>query len=78
MKKFAVKEANLFPIQVEFERTRSNDNGDSETKTVKRTLFGRNNGYPQKKVMTFNRNNENFLFYVNYGDMDFVNEEFLA
>ena len=45
---------------------------------MKRTLFGRNNPYPQKKVMTFNRNNDDFVFYVNYADLDFVDEEFLA
>lgn len=27
------------------------------------------NPYPQKKVLTFNKHNEDFNFYVNYGNM---------
>ena len=55
--------------------TRSED-GDSEvTKTVKRTLFQRGNGYPQKKVLTFNRYSEDFPFEVFYGELDFLSPE---
>ena len=56
---------------------RFNENGETETKMVKRTLFGRNNAYPQKKVMTFNKHTDDFTFYVNYGDMEYLSEEFL-
>lgn len=38
-------------------------------KIVRRTLFPVMNPYPQKKVLTFNKHNEDFTFYVNYGNM---------
>ncbi|XP_006821428.1 hypoxia up-regulated protein 1-like [Saccoglossus kowalevskii] len=77
VKKFVVKDANLYPIEVEFERSAINDEGVEFQKTVKRTLFGRNNPYPQKKVMTFNKHTDDFAFSVNYGDLSFVNEDYL-
>lgn len=49
VKKFVVKDASLFPIQVVF--AREGDSGN--TRLVKRTLFGAMNSYPQKKVITF-------------------------
>ncbi|RWS23415.1 Heat shock protein 70: conserved site-containing protein-like protein, partial [Leptotrombidium deliense] len=45
VKTFHVKEANIYPIQVEFTRTES----EQPNKLVQRTLFTRNNLYPQKK-----------------------------
>lgn len=36
---------------------------------MRRTLFPAMNPYPQKKVLTFNKHNEDFTFYVNYGNM---------
>ncbi|KAK2147196.1 hypothetical protein LSH36_564g01052 [Paralvinella palmiformis] len=77
VKKFAIKDANLFPIQVEFERARSGDDNGDSSKLVKRLLFGRMNPFPQKKVMTFSKQNKDFSFAVNYGDLSFLNEEFL-
>jgi hypothetical protein len=44
-----------------------------EMKTVRRTLFHRNNVVPQKKVMTFNKNTDDFKFAVSYGDVTFLN-----
>ena len=74
VKKFAIKDATVFPIQVEFERQRTEDDGAVTTKTIKRTLFGRMNPYPQKKVMTFNKNVKDFDFAVNYGDLNFLSD----
>ena len=63
-------------LQVSFSRvTRSEDGSDEVTKTVKRTLFQRGNGYPQKKVLTFNRYSEDFPFQVFYGELDFLSQE---
>ena len=63
-------------LQVSFSRvTRSEDGVDEVTKTVKRTLFQRGNGYPQKKVLTFNRYSEDFPFQVFYGELDFLSRE---
>lgn len=64
--KFIVKEAVLFPIQVTFER----EGASGDTKLVKRNLFTAFGSYPQKKVITFNKNTQDFTFEVNYGDMD--------
>lgn len=62
MKTFHVKDWNQFQINVDFER--EDENG--QRKTISRTLFGRGNSYPQKKVITFNKNQKNFDFFVNY------------
>ncbi|XP_068237926.1 hypoxia up-regulated protein 1-like [Palaemon carinicauda] len=70
VKKFHVKEAVLFPIEVDFDRQIENEDGTTAVKTVKRSLFALGNGYPQKKVMTFNKHTTDFSFYVNYGDLD--------
>lgn len=36
------------------------------------------NPYPQKKVLTFNKHNEDFIFYVNYGNMSSLPESEVA
>lgn len=64
--KFIVKEAVLFPIQVTFER----EGNKGDMKLVKRSLFNAFGSYPQKKVITFNKNTEDFAFDVNYADLD--------
>lgn len=77
VKLFQVKEASLFPIQVDFSRDIDTD-GVKSTKVVRRVLFNRNNLYPQKKVMTFSRYTSDFDFDVNYGDLSFLPNEELA
>ena len=58
-------------IQVSFQRTLFGEDGEEDTiKTVRRTLFGRANPFPQKKVMTFNRHTEDFNFNVAYNDIE--------
>lgn len=70
VKKFVIKDAVLFPIQVVFEKE-----GESGNKRpVLRTLFGHMNMYPQKKVITFNKHKEDFDFVVNYADLEFLSE----
>lgn len=49
--------------------------GVSATKTVQRILFGPNNPYPQKKVMTFNKMTQDFTFTVAYTGLDQLGEE---
>lgn len=80
VKKFHVKEAALLPIEVDFDRQIENEDGSIAIKTVKRSLFALGNGYPQKKVMTFNKHTTDFSFYVNYGDLDHLpkNEKMAA
>ncbi|CAF1101794.1 unnamed protein product [Adineta ricciae] len=70
VKKFLIKDANQYPINVQFERhTDSSTSESSEQKMVDRTLFNRNNLYPNRKVMTFNRHTDDFSFDVHYGDV---------
>uniref|UniRef100_A0A224XE47 Hypoxia up-regulated protein 1 n=1 Tax=Panstrongylus lignarius TaxID=156445 RepID=A0A224XE47_9HEMI len=68
VKKFITKDGVLFPIQVTFERE-----VESGTRLMKRTLFGLMNPYPQKKILTFNKNLSDFDFNVGYGELDHLN-----
>ncbi|XP_014255771.1 hypoxia up-regulated protein 1 isoform X2 [Cimex lectularius] len=71
VKKFVTRDATLFPVQVTFERE-----GDSGApKQMKRTLFGLMNPYPQKKILTFNKNLTDFEFHVVYGDIEYLGEK---
>lgn len=62
-----VRDAVLLPIQVVFSRQ-----AEGGEKTVKRTLFGPMNAYPQKKVITFNKHTDDFTFNVNYAELDHI------
>lgn len=72
VKKFHVKEAIVFPIEVDFERQIENEDGSTSTKVVKRSLFALGNSYPQKKVMTFNKHVADFNFSVNYAENEYL------
>jgi len=79
VKKFLVKDANVFPIEVEFERAVITEEGEetaTETpgKIVRRVLFTRHNSYPQKKVLTFPKHRKDFEVRVNYGDISFLDD----
>ncbi|CAH1263019.1 HYOU1 [Branchiostoma lanceolatum] len=75
VKKFVIKDAALYPIEVDFSRPIKNEDGSEGVKVVRRTLFNRMNPFPQKKVMTFNKHTTDFEFHVNYGDLSFLPEE---
>jgi len=76
VKKFITKDAVIFPIDVDFSRAiDAEEGGEGSFKKVKRTLFGRMNPYPQKKIMTFNKHQVDFTFYVNYADLDYLGAE---
>ena len=72
VKKFLVKDANQHPINVRFERQTDTTNDTVEQKLIDRTLFRRNNLYPSRKVMTFNRHTDDFSFDVHYGDLTYL------
>ncbi|XP_017876519.1 hypoxia up-regulated protein 1 isoform X2 [Ceratina calcarata] len=67
VKKFVTKDAVLFPIHVVFNRT-----VDNKVKQVKKSLFGKMNPYPQKKIITFSKYTENFQFHINYAELDYL------
>uniref|UniRef100_A0A8D0GE94 Hypoxia up-regulated protein 1 n=1 Tax=Sphenodon punctatus TaxID=8508 RepID=A0A8D0GE94_SPHPU len=74
VKPFVVRDAAMFPIQVEFTREVEEEKSKS-LKHNKRILFQRTAPYPQRKVITFNRYTDDFEFYVNYGDLGFLNPD---
>lgn len=74
VKKFHVKDNVVFPVEVDFDRQVEGDDGKMLTKSVKRSLFALGNGYPQKKVMTFNKHTNDFNFSVNYGDLEHLSK----
>ncbi|XP_029303366.1 LOW QUALITY PROTEIN: hypoxia up-regulated protein 1 [Cottoperca gobio] len=73
VKPFLVRDAAVFPIQVEFTRE-TEEEGIKSIKHNKRILFQRMAPYPQRKVITFNRYNNDFAFYINYGDLSFLSQ----
>ncbi|XP_033834268.1 hypoxia up-regulated protein 1 isoform X1 [Periophthalmus magnuspinnatus] len=77
VKPFLVRDAAVFPIQVEFSRETEED-GVKMVKHNKRILFQRMAPYPQRKVITFNRYTDDFNFEVNYGDLSFLSQEDLS
>eukprot|EP00095_Tigriopus_kingsejongensis_P002234 snap_masked-scaffold133_size323035-processed-gene-1.2 protein:Tk02234 transcript:snap_masked-scaffold133_size323035-processed-gene-1.2-mRNA-1 annotation:"hypothetical protein D910_11801" len=78
VKKFITKDAVVFPIDVDFERLYENDDGETGVKQVKRSLFAKMNPYPQKKIMTFNKQIGDFKFNVNLNDLDHLGEGEIA
>merc|ERR1712012_302833 len=83
VKRFITKDAVVFPIDVDFSReVEASDDGDEKTeagvKRVRRTLFSRMNPFPQKKIMTFNKHVKDFVFNVNYADLDYLGETEVA
>uniref|UniRef100_A0A672N833 Hypoxia up-regulated protein 1 n=1 Tax=Sinocyclocheilus grahami TaxID=75366 RepID=A0A672N833_SINGR len=75
VKPFLVRDAAVFPIQVEFSRETEEEDGVKTMKHNKRILFQRMAPYPQRKVITFNRYMDDFVFYINYGDLGFLGEQ---
>lgn len=74
---FLVRDAAVFPIQVEFTRE-AEEEGTKAVKHNKRILFQRMAPYPQRKVITFNRYSDDFSFDINYGDLSFLTQEELS
>ncbi|KAG9351523.1 hypothetical protein JZ751_022774 [Albula glossodonta] len=75
VKPFLVRDAAMFPIQVEFTRETEEEEGAKTLKHNKRILFQRMAPYPQRKVITFNRYMDDFVFNVNYGDLTFLSTQ---
>ncbi|KAM4651425.1 hypoxia up-regulated protein 1 isoform 2-T2 [Discoglossus pictus] len=75
VKPFVVRDAAIFPIQVEFTREVEEEDQSKTLKHNKRILFQRMAPYPQRKVITFNRYTDDFEFNINYGDLGFLSPE---
>uniref|UniRef100_A0A4W3J9L5 Hypoxia up-regulated protein 1 n=1 Tax=Callorhinchus milii TaxID=7868 RepID=A0A4W3J9L5_CALMI len=78
VKPFLIRDAALYPIQVEFMRDIEEEEGVKSIKHNKRVLFQRMSPYPQRKVITFNRYIDDFEFFVNYGEMNFLDDHNLG
>ena len=74
VKRFIVKDLNIYPIDVQFERSSNTD----ESRQINRNLYHRLNPIPQKKIMTFNRKLTDFNFNISYGDLSFLSEDLKA
>ncbi|XP_018421665.1 PREDICTED: hypoxia up-regulated protein 1 isoform X1 [Nanorana parkeri] len=74
VKPFVVRDAAIYPVQVEFTRE-VEEEGVKSMKHNKRILFQRLAPYPQRKVITFNRYTDDFEFDINYGDLGFLDSE---
>lgn len=72
VKRFIVKDLNMYPVDVQFER--SSDINDAPRK-INRNLYHRLNPLPQKKIMTFNKKLTDFDFNISYGDLTFLSED---
>lgn len=60
---------------MEFTREVEEEESVKTLKHSKRILFQRMATYPQRKVITFNRYNDDFVFNINYGDLSFLSQE---
>ena len=64
VKKFLVKDANQYPINVQFD-------GQNE-KLFNQPLFNQSHLYPSRKLMTFNKHIDDFSFDIHYGNLTFL------
>ena len=74
VKKFITRDAVIFPIDVNFERHFEDDQGNPAKKTVNKALFGKMNPFPQKKIMTFNKFQDDFEFHANLNNLDHLEQ----
>jgi hypoxia up-regulated 1 len=71
VKRFVVKDASLFAMDVSFDRLYvDEEDGQEKIKSVDRTIINKMNVVPQKKMMTFSRMYDDFSFIVKYSNLD--------
>jgi len=76
VKRFIVKDLNMYPVDVQFERSSSTE-GEAP-RQINRNLYHRLNPLPQKKIMTFNKKVDDFHFNLSYGDLSFLTNDMKA
>lgn len=47
---------------------------ENGVKQVKRMLFSPMNPFPQKKILTFNKHQNDFKFSINYAELDHLSQ----
>jgi len=72
LKKFAVRDASIFPVALSYEKP-VGDEGKTKLTTVK--LFNKLNLLPQKKIFRFKNISGDVSFDLKYGDVSFLKEE---
>ncbi|XP_031550486.1 hypoxia up-regulated protein 1-like [Actinia tenebrosa] len=70
VKQFLIRDTNIYPIQVSFDRHIKADDGSESVRHVKRVIYHHANVVPQKKVMTFNKHTDDFDFHVAYTGLE--------
>merc|ERR1712193_293481 len=73
VKRFIVKDLNMYPVDVQFERSSATEG--EPPRQINRNLYHRLNPLPQKKIMTFNKKLDDFYFNISYGDLTFMTKE---
>ncbi|KRZ11411.1 Hypoxia up-regulated protein 1, partial [Trichinella zimbabwensis] len=70
VKKFIIRECNLYPVEVHFASERMGQLDTAvERRIIRRVLYGLKNFYPQKKMITFSKHTHDFELMLNYGDL---------
>ncbi|KRZ12318.1 Hypoxia up-regulated protein 1 [Trichinella pseudospiralis] len=70
VKKFIIRECNLYPVEVHFASERMDQLDTAvERRIIRRVLYGLKNFYPQKKMITFSKHTHDFELMLNYGDL---------
>uniref|UniRef100_A0A914CYA3 Hypoxia up-regulated protein 1 n=1 Tax=Acrobeloides nanus TaxID=290746 RepID=A0A914CYA3_9BILA len=82
VKKFAVQELQLYPIQVDFISFATESDNEAKPKTEKlihRTIYSYKSLYPTtKKIISFTSHTDDFKFNVNYGSLSHLSEKQLS
>jgi len=76
VKRFLVKDLNMYPVDIQFQRSSSTEG--EPPRQINRNLYHRLNPLPQKKIMTFNKKLSDFDFNASYGDLTFLSKEMKA
>uniref|UniRef100_A0A5S6QG80 Hypoxia up-regulated protein 1 n=1 Tax=Trichuris muris TaxID=70415 RepID=A0A5S6QG80_TRIMR len=75
VKKFLIKDANFYPIEVFFASEKSDkQQSAAQSKLLRRTLYSLGSPYPQKKMITFNKHTHDFDVVLNYGDLKHLSQ----
>merc|ERR1719272_2286123 len=71
LKKFGVRDASIFPVQLSYQKP-VGDDGKTKLTSVK--LFNKLNLLPQKKIFRFKNISDDVSFDLKYGDVSFLKE----